>query len=84
MGCVMCPGISPIRVRIRANSEVPIRIIGTENTNLRRFMKAFVISALLVLLLSDTLQGQTKSLLIEDMTWTEVHDAIATGKTTAI
>jgi len=55
-----------------------------ENTIPRRLMKAFGISSLLVLLLSDTLIGQTKSLLIEDMTWTEVRDAIATGKTTAI
>ena len=28
--------------------------------------------------------GQSKSLLIEDLTWTEVRDAIAAGKTTAI
>lgn len=37
------------------------------------------------LVLSATaLLGQTKSLLIEDMTWIEVRDAIAAGKTTAI
>lgn len=30
------------------------------------------------------LLGQSKSLLIEDLTWTEVRDAIASGKTTAI
>ena len=28
--------------------------------------------------------AQSKSLLIEDMTWTEVRDAIAAGKTTAV
>ncbi len=37
-----------------------------------------------VALLAPVLFGQTKSLLIEDMTWTEVRDAIASGKTTAI
>jgi hypothetical protein len=28
--------------------------------------------------------AQTKALLIEDLSWTEVRDAIAGGKTTAI
>jgi creatinine amidohydrolase len=37
-----------------------------------------------VLLWNSALPAQTKSLLIEDMTWTEVRDAIAAGKTTAI
>jgi len=36
------------------------------------------------LLLPAALFAQPKSLLIEDMTWTEVRDAIASGKTTAI
>jgi creatinine amidohydrolase len=47
-------------------------------------MRAFVVSILLILPLSGLLVAQTKSLLIEDMTWTEVRDAIAAGKTTAI
>jgi creatinine amidohydrolase len=34
--------------------------------------------------LSAGARAQTRSLLIEDMTWTEVRDAIAAGKTTAI
>ncbi len=38
----------------------------------------------LALLLVPSLFAQPKSLLIEDMTWTEVRDAIAAGKTTAI
>jgi creatinine amidohydrolase len=40
--------------------------------------------AVLVGLLSGWATAQTKSLLIEDMTWTEVRDAIAGGNTTAI
>jgi creatinine amidohydrolase/Fe(II)-dependent formamide hydrolase-like protein len=36
------------------------------------------------MLLIPALKAQTTSLLIEDMTWTEVRDAISTGKTTAI
>jgi creatinine amidohydrolase len=39
---------------------------------------------LAALILPAVLFGQPKSLLIEDMTWTEVRDAIAAGKTTAI
>src|SRR5580692_2873988 len=46
-------------------------------------MRIFV-SILLGLVLTRALMAQTKSLLIEDMTWTEVRDAIAAGKTTAI
>jgi creatinine amidohydrolase len=46
-----------------------------------RMLAAVVLSAQL---LSAPLIAQTKSLLIEDMTWTEVRDAIAAGKTTAI
>jgi creatinine amidohydrolase len=46
-------------------------------------MRIFV-SILLGLVLTGALMAQTKSLLIEDMTWTEVRDAIAAGKTTAI
>lgn len=37
-----------------------------------------------ITLLSPALKAQTNSFLIEDMTWTEVRDAIAAGKTTAI
>jgi len=36
------------------------------------------------MLLSPALKAQAHSLLIEDMTWTEVRDAVAAGKTTAI
>jgi len=36
------------------------------------------------MLLSPALTAQTNSLLIEDMTWTEVRDAIAAGNPTAI
>jgi creatinine amidohydrolase/Fe(II)-dependent formamide hydrolase-like protein len=45
-------------------------------------MKSFAV--VFLALLSSTLTAQTNSLLIEDMTWTEVRDAIAAGKTTAI
>lgn len=47
-------------------------------------MKSFVISTLFLALLSPALKAQPRSLLIEDLTWTEVRDAIAAGKTTAI
>jgi creatinine amidohydrolase len=47
-------------------------------------MKSLAISAVLLLLLCPALKVQSNSLLIEDMTWTEVRDAIAAGKTTAI
>lgn len=47
-------------------------------------MRGFAISMVGVLLASGALMAQTKSLQIEDMTWTEVRDAIASGKTTAI
>src|SRR6266852_5451041 len=46
-------------------------------------MRGFA-SLVLFSLLSVGLMAQTKSLLIEDMTWTEVRDASAAGKTTAI
>jgi creatinine amidohydrolase len=46
--------------------------------------KSLVVSSACLLLLSPALSAQTRSLLIEDMTWTEVRDAIAGGKTTAI
>ena len=39
---------------------------------------------LAALILPAALLGQPKSLLIEDLTWTEVRDAIAAGKTTAV
>src|SRR5713101_4871758 len=41
-------------------------------------------SALLLLFAPSVVLTQSKSLLIEDLTWTEVRDAIAAGKTTAI
>jgi len=47
-------------------------------------MRSLAISTVLLMLLSPTVKAQTNSLLIEDMTWTEVRDAIAAGKTTAI
>lgn len=47
-------------------------------------MKSLAISAVLLLALSAALEAKSNSLLIEDMTWTEVRDAIAAGKTTAI
>jgi len=47
-------------------------------------MKSLAVSTAFLLLLSPALKAQTNSLLIEDMTWTEVRDAIAAGKTTAI
>jgi creatinine amidohydrolase len=42
------------------------------------------VSILLALAFTGALMAQSKSFLIEDMTWTEVRDAIAAGKTTAI
>jgi creatinine amidohydrolase len=47
-------------------------------------MKFLAISTALLMLSISELKAQTPSLLIEDMTWTEVRDAIAAGKTTAI
>jgi creatinine amidohydrolase len=47
-------------------------------------MKHLIVSAVLLMLLTPVVKGQTNSLLIEDLTWTEVRDAIAAGKTTAI
>jgi creatinine amidohydrolase len=47
-------------------------------------MKSLAVSTVFLMLLSPALKAQTNSLLIEDMTWTEVRDAIAAGKTTAI
>jgi creatinine amidohydrolase len=46
-------------------------------------MKALVF-ALFLLFLPMSALAQSKSVLIEDLTWTEVRDAIAGGKTTAI
>jgi len=46
-------------------------------------MKSLIIG-FLSLLLPVTVFAQSKSVLIEDLTWTEVRDAIAAGKTTAI
>ena len=47
-------------------------------------MKRLLFSTLLTFLFGGSLLAQTKSVLIEDLTWTEVRDAIAAGKTTAI
>lgn len=47
-------------------------------------MKVLGVKVVLVLLLSPALVAQAKSVRIEDLTWTEVRDAIAAGKTTAI
>jgi creatinine amidohydrolase len=47
-------------------------------------LKRLAFSTLFLMLISPALRAQTSSLLIEDMTWTEVRDAIAAGKTTAI
>jgi hypothetical protein len=43
-----------------------------------------VISLLLIFVPTGPLLGEAESLLIEDMTWTEVRDAVGAGKTTAI
>jgi creatinine amidohydrolase len=40
--------------------------------------------ALALLFAPSVVLARSKSLLIEDLTWTEVRDAIAAGKTTAI
>ena len=47
-------------------------------------MKRLLFSTLLTFLFGASLLAQTKSVLIEDLTWTEVRDAIAGGKTTVI
>jgi creatinine amidohydrolase len=47
-------------------------------------MKSLAVSIVFLVLLSLGVTAPTNSLLIEDMTWTEVRDAIAAGKTTAI
>jgi creatinine amidohydrolase len=47
-------------------------------------VNSLAISTVFLMLLSPALKAQTNSFLIEDMTWTEVRDAIAAGKTTAI
>src|ERR1700721_3594003 len=47
-------------------------------------MKSLAVSTVFLMLLSPALKAQTSSLLIEDMTWTEVRDAVAAGKATAI
>jgi len=43
-----------------------------------------LIYALILLLLPSVVLAQSKSVLIEDLTWMEVRDAIAGGKTTAV
>ena len=47
-------------------------------------MKSLIASLTFILFLGPALAASKNSLLIEDMTWTEVRDAIAAGKTTAI
>src|SRR5205823_7494528 len=47
-------------------------------------MRPLVASMSIALVVAVSAGAQTKSLLVEDMTWTEVRDAIAGGKTTAI
>lgn len=47
-------------------------------------MKIFASPLVVLVLSTSALLAQTQSLLIEDMTWAEVRDAIAAGKTTAI
>jgi creatinine amidohydrolase len=47
-------------------------------------MKSLAVSVALLALVNPALAEPRNSLLIEDMTWTEVRDAIAAGKTTAI
>jgi creatinine amidohydrolase len=47
-------------------------------------MKSLVASLAFILLLGPAIAASKNSLLIEDMTWTDVRDAIAAGKTTAI
>ena len=47
-------------------------------------MKSLVVSIAFIALLGPAFSAPRNSLLIEDMTWTEVRDAIAAGKTTAI
>jgi len=47
-------------------------------------MRKLSIAIPLALIFGTTVSAQSNSLLIEDLTWTEVRDAIAAGKTTAI
>jgi creatinine amidohydrolase len=47
-------------------------------------LKSPAVATMFFMLLSPALKAQASSLLIEDMTWTEVRDTIAAGKTTAI
>jgi creatinine amidohydrolase/Fe(II)-dependent formamide hydrolase-like protein len=47
-------------------------------------MKSLAVAVALLALLSPAFAAHGNSLLIEDMTWTQVRDAIAAGKTTAI
>src|SRR5260370_38353007 len=47
-------------------------------------MKHLSLVVLAATLLAASAQAQPQSLLIEDLTWTEVRDAIAGGKTTAV
>jgi creatinine amidohydrolase len=47
-------------------------------------MKSLAVSVAFIALAGPALAAPKNSLLIEDMTWTELRDAIAAGKTTAI
>lgn len=49
-----------------------------------KIRKHLIVCFVVAALFSAVVMAQTQSLMIEDMTWTEVHDAIAAGKTTAI
>ena len=49
----------------------------------RHPMKSFILLILMVFL-SNTAYAQTRSVFLEDLTWTEVRDAVATGTVTAI
>jgi len=47
-------------------------------------MKSLAVSVAFIALAGPALAAPKNSLLIEDMTWTELRDVIAAGKTTAI
>lgn len=49
-----------------------------------RVLAPLVCALTLTVCMATPARAQSPSLLIEDMTWTEVRDAIAAGKTTAI
>jgi creatinine amidohydrolase len=51
---------------------------------MRRVAACLVVAAMTMMAAAGRGRAQSASLLIEDLTWTEVRDAIAAGKTTAI